>query len=71
MKDINNCHGQYITCKILLSKIKSSTMKMNMDAADRVIKVIIAAVFAVLYFMEIIPGTLGLVLLILRAVFLY
>ena len=46
-------------------------MKMNMDAADRVIKVIIAAVFAVLYFMEIIPGTLGLVLLILRAVFLY
>lgn len=45
-------------------------MKKNMGLADRVIRVIIAAVFAVLYFMEIVPGTLGLVLLILGGVFL-
>ncbi|MCB9188598.1 MAG: DUF2892 domain-containing protein [Flavobacteriales bacterium] len=45
-------------------------MKKNMGMADRVIRVIIAAVFAVLYFMNIVPGTLGLVLVILGGVFL-
>ncbi|WP_258543603.1 YgaP family membrane protein [Parvicella tangerina] len=44
-------------------------MKKNMGMADRVIRVIIAAVFAVLYFMEVISGTLGVVLLILGGVF--
>lgn len=44
-------------------------MKKNMGTADRVIRVLIAAVIAVLYFMKMIPGTLGIVLLILAGVF--
>lgn len=44
-------------------------MKKNMGMADRVIRVIIAAIFAVLYFTGTVTGTLGLVLLILGGVF--
>lgn len=40
-----------------------------MSSADRIIRVILAAVFAVLYFTGIVTGTLGLVLLILGGVF--
>ena len=45
-------------------------MKKNMGSTDRVIRFIIAAVIAVLYFTNVISGTLGLVLLVLAAVFL-
>lgn len=45
-------------------------MKKNMGIADRVIRVVIAAVIAVLFFMEIITGTLGIVLLVLGGIFL-
>lgn len=44
-------------------------MKKNMGTADRVIRIIIALVFAGLYFGGVITGTLGLVLLILGGVF--
>lgn len=44
-------------------------MKKNMGSADRVIRLIVAAVLAVLYFTGTISGTLGLVLVILAAVF--
>lgn len=44
-------------------------MKKNMGGADRVIRIILAAIFAVLYFTGTIPGTLGLVLVILGGVF--
>ena len=44
-------------------------MKRNMSNADRIIRVLIAALFAYLYFSGIVPGTLGLVLVILAAVF--
>ncbi|MBY0480429.1 MAG: DUF2892 domain-containing protein [Chitinophagaceae bacterium] len=44
-------------------------MKKNMGTTDRIIRVIVAIVFVVLYFTEIIPGTFGLVLAILAAVF--
>ena len=44
-------------------------MKKNMSSADRVIRVILAAVFAVLYFTGTVTGTLGLVLLVLGGVF--
>lgn len=40
-----------------------------MGTADRIIRVIIAAIIAVLYFTGIIPGTLGVILLILAVVF--
>ncbi len=45
-------------------------MKKNMGVADRVIRVVIAAVIAILYFTNVISGTLGIVLLIIGAVFL-
>lgn len=45
-------------------------MKKNMGSADRVIRVLIAAVIAILYFTHVITGTLGIVLLILAVVFL-
>ena len=44
-------------------------MKNNMASADRIIRVIIAVIFGVLYFTKIVPGTLGLVLLIVGIVF--
>ncbi|MBX7204734.1 MAG: DUF2892 domain-containing protein [Bacteroidia bacterium] len=44
-------------------------MKRNMGNADRVIRLIISAIIAVLYFNGTITGTLGLVLIVLAAVF--
>ena len=44
-------------------------MKKNMGSADRVIRVILAAIMAYLYFTNVITGTLGLVLIILAGVF--
>lgn len=44
-------------------------MKKNMGTADRVIRFIIAAVIGVLYYTGTISGTLGIVLLVLAAVF--
>ncbi|MCF8416439.1 MAG: DUF2892 domain-containing protein [Crocinitomicaceae bacterium] len=45
-------------------------MKKNMGNADRVIRIIIAAVIAGLFFANIIPGVLGIVLMVLAGVFL-
>jgi hypothetical protein len=44
-------------------------MKSNMGIADRVIRVIIAAVIATLYFTHILSGTLGIVLMVVSGVF--
>jgi hypothetical protein len=44
-------------------------MKTNMGSADRIIRLIVAAVIAVLYFTDSITGTLGIVLLSLAGVF--
>lgn len=44
-------------------------MKKNMGIADRVIRVIVALVILTLYLMEVITGTLGIVLLALGGVF--
>lgn len=44
-------------------------MKKNMGSTDRILRIIIAAVIAILYFTGTVSGTLGLVLLILGAVF--
>jgi hypothetical protein len=45
-------------------------MKVNMGGADRIIRILIAAVVAYLYYDGIISGTLGIVLLVLAGVFL-
>jgi len=44
-------------------------MKKNMVNVDKIIRIIIAVVFAVLYFTNTISGTLGLVLVVLAGVF--
>lgn len=45
-------------------------MKLNMGGADRVVRALIAVAIAVLYFTNVITGTLGIVLLVVGAVFL-
>lgn len=44
-------------------------MTKNMGTADRVVRIILALVFAFLYFSGRVGGTLGLVLLVLAVVF--
>ena len=44
-------------------------MKKNMGIADRIIRVIIAAIIAILFFTDVLEGTLGIVLLVLAGVF--
>lgn len=45
-------------------------MKKNMGSTDRIVRSIIAAVIAVLFFTKMITGTLGIVLLVLAGIFL-
>jgi hypothetical protein len=44
-------------------------MKKNMGSADRIVRLIVAAIFAVLYFTNTVSGTLGIILLVLGGVF--
>jgi hypothetical protein len=45
-------------------------MKRNMGAADRIIRLMVAAIIAVLYFTNTITGTLAVVLLVLAGIFI-
>ena len=44
-------------------------MKKNMGSTDKVVRVLLAIVFAALYFTGVVSGTLGIVLLVFAAVF--
>ncbi len=44
-------------------------MKKNMGSTDRIIRVLLAAVFAYLYFSGTVTGTIGIVLVVLGGVF--
>jgi hypothetical protein len=44
-------------------------MNKNMGNIDRIARVIIAIIFAVLYFTHVVTGILGIILLVLGAVF--
>ena len=44
-------------------------MKKNMGTVDRLLRMVIAIVLGVLCFMNIIPGTLGLILFVVAIVF--
>ncbi len=44
-------------------------MKKNMGSADRITRLLIAAIVAVLYFTNVITGTFGIVLLVIAGVF--
>lgn len=45
-------------------------MKKNMGTIDKVVRILIAIVIIVLYFVNVISGTLAIVLLILSAIFI-
>jgi K+-transporting ATPase A subunit len=45
-------------------------MNRNMSNIDRIVRVVLAAVFAYLYFGGLVTGTLGMLLLVLGAVFI-
>ena len=44
-------------------------MKKNVGSADKIIRLVIAAIFVALYFTNTITGTLGIILLVLAGVF--
>lgn len=44
-------------------------MKKNMGTTDKIIRLLLAAIFAGLYFTNTVTGTTGIVLLVLAAVF--
>ena len=44
-------------------------MKTNMGSADRIIRIVLAIVFAALYFTGTVTGTVGIILLVLGGVF--
>lgn len=46
-------------------------MKRNMSDVDRIVRVVVAALFAYLYFGGVVTGTLGIVLVVLAVVFLF
>jgi hypothetical protein len=45
-------------------------MKKNMGNTDRIIRLIVAALFAILYFTNTVTGTFGIILLVLAGVFI-
>jgi Protein of unknown function (DUF2892). len=45
-------------------------MKKNMGTIDKVIRILIAVVIAALFFAHVISGTLGIILMVLAAIFL-
>ena len=44
-------------------------MKANMGSADKIIRIVLAVVMATLYFMNIVTGTLGIVLVVAAVIF--
>jgi hypothetical protein len=44
-------------------------MKKNMGSVDKIIRIVLAVIFAALYFTNTVTGTLGIVLLVLGAAF--
>ncbi len=54
---------------VVIKYLKGYSMKKNMGTIDKVIRILVAVVVVVLYFAKVISGTLGIVLLILSAVF--
>lgn len=54
---------------IMNYKFKNQVMKKNMGTIDKVIRILVAVVLAVLFFTKVITGTLGIVLLAVAVIF--
>jgi Protein of unknown function (DUF2892) len=61
---------RFVVPTIFLITAKERRMKANMGSADRIIRILLAIVFAALYFTGTVTGTFGIVLLVLGGVFL-
>lgn len=46
-------------------------MKANMGSTDKLLRIIAAIVIGILYFTNVITGTLGIILLVVAAIFLF
>lgn len=44
-------------------------MKKNLGTADKIIRVLVAVIIAILYFTGVVTGTLGIILMVLSIVF--
>jgi hypothetical protein len=55
---------------IFFNFLKHDIMKKNMGSADRIIRIVLAVLFAALYFTGTVTGTVGTVLLVLGAIFM-
>ena len=53
----------------ILVQLKSENMKKNMGSADRIIRIVIAVIAAVLYFTGTVTGTVGIILLAVAGIF--
>ena len=56
--------------ELCITDSNNQVMKANMGNVDKMLRAIIAAVIAILFFTKVISGTLGIVLLVLGGVFL-
>ena len=50
-------------------KPKIQAMKKNMGSVDKIIRFVLAALFVILYFTNVVTGTVGIILLVLAGVF--
>lgn len=63
--------GNYIQLNaFIVNSLTNMVMKKNMGNADKAIRVLITAAVVILYFSNVITGTLAIVLLVLATVFL-
>lgn len=69
MLDLSGCYNRCGPDSESIVKLNPEDMKKNMGSADRIIRLILAVVIAVLYFTDVINGTLAIVLLVLAGIF--
>jgi hypothetical protein len=70
LHNLPGCDHWNRTAGSVFVTLKHRSMKKNMGTADRIIRLIIVAVIALLYFTDKITGTLGIILMVLAGVFL-
>ncbi|MEO9891865.1 DUF2892 domain-containing protein [Aurantibacter sp.] len=61
----------FLSLKKSILNLNLNMMKKNMGKTDRIVRIILAAIIGVLYFTNIITGTLGLVLLLASVIFIF
>lgn len=61
--------GEVISYNVGIKPHQEINMKRNMSNTDRIVRVLVAALFAYLYFAGIVTGALGIALLMLAGVF--